>query len=187
MGAVYQTFSGDKNKSFGDSTAPGYGGEMALDAGGEYFRYFVKAKVISSEGSQNFLDNTTEVKSNYKLTQMSGELGFLVYPVARKDRGLNLYLWGCGTVGYNLLDLNPISTTSGTTVTAVTTYTKLQTRDQGYSYGAGGGIGFEILFGKKSNQWAVYGEAGFREQFAQLAGRTDFQLNSVQFSLGLGF
>lgn len=187
FGAVYQTFSGDKNKSFGESNSPGYGGELSLDSGGEYFRYFVKAKIINSEGSQNFLDNMTEVRSNYKLTQIGGELGFSFYPVARKGSGLNLYMWGTGAVGYNLLDLKPVSSIIGTTVTPVTTYSKLKTRDQGYSYGAGGGIGFEILFGRKSTISAVYGEAGFREQFAQLAGRTDFQLNSVQFVLGVGF
>ena len=41
IGIVYQTLSGDKNKAFGDSATPGYGGELALDAGGDYFRYFV--------------------------------------------------------------------------------------------------------------------------------------------------
>ena len=92
LGFVYQTFSGDKNKSLADGAAS-YGAELSVDSGGEYLRYFMKTKVMYSSGKQNFLDDTTEVKSNYNLTQIMPELGVSFYPVARKNQGLNLYLW----------------------------------------------------------------------------------------------
>jgi hypothetical protein len=189
IGFVYQTFSGDKNKSFGESTAASYGGELSLDDGGDHFRYFVKTKIMVAEGQQNFLDNTTEVKSNFKLTQISPEFGVMLYPVARKNSGLNLYVWGSGVLGYNLLDLSPISSTSGTTVTSVTTYSKLKSRDQGYSYGGGAGIGFDIIFslGRRSGSMTMYGEAGFKEQISELANVKNFQVNAAQFTFGVGF
>ncbi len=188
LGFVYQTFSGDRNKSLADGAAS-YGAELSVDSGGEYLRYFMKTKVTYSEGKQIFLDDTTEVKSNYKLTQIMPELGFSFYPVARKNQGLNLYLWGVGVVSYNVLELSPISTTaSNGTVTAVTSYTKLNSRDQGFGYGGGGGFGFEIILGgRKTGQFSMYGEAGFRQQITQLAKQSQFQLNSIQFVVGLGF
>ncbi len=188
IGFIYETFSGDKNKSFAEGTAS-YGGELAVDDGGEYFRYFVKAKILYSAGQQNFLDNAIEIKSNYKLTQISPEFGLTFYPVARKNRGLNLYVWGLGILSYNLLDLSPISSTVNGATTSVTTYVKLKSRDQGYSYGGGGGIGFEIILNsaRRTNMFTIYGEAGFQQQIAQLANLTNYQLNSVQFTFGLGF
>jgi hypothetical protein len=188
LGFVYQTFSGDKNKSLADGAAS-YGAELSVDSGGEYLRYYMKTKVMYSAGKQNFLDDTTEVKSNYKLTQIMPELGVSFYPVARKNQGLNLYLWGVGVVSYNVLELAPLSTTaSNGTVTPVTSYAKLNSRDQGFGYGGGGGFGFEIIMGgRKTGQFSMYGEAGFREQVTQLANQSQFQLNSIQFVLGLGF
>ena len=188
LGFVYQTFSGDRNKSLADGAAS-YGAELSVDSGGEYLRYFMKTKVMYSSGKQNFLDDTAEVKSNYILTQIMPELGVSFYPVARKNRGLNLYLWGVGVVSYNVLELAPISSTAENgTVSPVTSYTKLNSRDQGFGYGGGGGFGFEIIAGSgKTGQYTMYGEAGFRQQITQLAKQSQFQLNSIQFVLGLGF
>jgi hypothetical protein len=188
LGIVYQTFSGDRNKSLADGAAS-YGAELSVDAGGEYIRYFMKTKVMYSVGKQNFLDDTTEVKSNYNITQIMPELGLSFYPVARKNRGLNLYLWGVGVVSYNVLELSPISSTAENgTVSPVTSYTKLNSRDQGFGYGGGGGFGFEIIAGSgKTGQYTMYGEAGFRQQITQLAKQSQFQLNSIQFVVGIGF
>ena len=117
------------------------------------------------------------------------ELGVSFYPVARKNRGLNLYLWGVAVASYNVLELAPISTTAENgTVSPVTSYTKLNSRDQGFGYGGGGGFGFEIIAGSgKTGQYTMYGEAGFRQQITQLAKQSQFQLNSIQFVVGLGF
>lgn len=189
IGFIYQTYSGSKDVSFAEGGV-GYGAEMTIDSGGDVFRYFMKAKVIYSEGTQNFLDNLTEVKSSYKFTQVAPELGFTIYPVAKKKSGLNLYVWAVGILSYQFFDLTPISTvTSGGSVTAVTTFAKLKNRDQGYGYGAGGGLGFDIFFSEKSRPWikSIYGEVGFREEAAQIANRTDFEIKSIDFMLGFGF
>jgi hypothetical protein len=186
VGFLYQTYSGDKNISLADGAA-GYGAEMMIDAGGDIFRYFTKAKIIYSQGTQNFLDNGTEVKSNYKLTQVAPEVGLAFYPVARKNSGLNLYIWVAGIATYQFVDLTPISSTTGGVTTTVMSYTKLKNRDQGYGYGAGGGIGFDAVFSMKSRVKSIYGEVGFRDQIAQVAGRDDFQIKSINFIFGFGF
>ena len=121
---------------------------------------------------------------------MSPELGVSFYPVRRGDKGLNLYVWGAGIASYNYLEIDPISTTSGTTTTSVTRFTKLKNKDQGYGLGGGAGIGFEMMFGgggRSGGRFLIYGEVGFREQSAQLASSTEFQLQSVSYSLGFGF
>lgn len=188
MGFIYETYSGDKDKSIANGGA-GYGVELAIDTGGDYFRYFLKTKMIYSTGQDNFLDNATEVLSTYKLTQVVPELGLNIYPVPRKTAGLNLYVGLSGVVSYNLLDLSPISKVVSGATTSVTSYTKLRSRDQGYGYGGGVSAGFEVLMGRKAKSWisAVYGEVGFRQQNAMLANQTDFQLSSFQFVLGVGF
>ncbi len=188
IGFIYQTYSGDKDISLAEGAA-GYGAEMTIDSGGDIFRYFMKAKMIYSAGTQNFLDNVTEVKSNYKFTQVAPELGFTLYPVPKKKSGLNLYVWAVGIATYQFVDLSPISSVVSGTTTAVSSYTKLKSRDQGYGYGGGGGIGFDIFFSERSRPWikSIYGEVGFRDQVAQMAGREDFQIKSINFIVGLGF
>lgn len=189
VGLVYETYSGLKNKSLSEGN-PGYGAEISVDAGGKYFRYFIRARGSVSDGYQTFLDAGVPVRSGYRITQMSPELGLSLYPVSRRDKGINLYLWAVGVVSYNLLEINPISTTSSSgAVTPVSTYSKLIKKDQGFGYGLGGGIGFELFMGrsKRSGGFALYGEMGFRQQQAQLADTNNFDLQSLSFSLGFGF
>jgi hypothetical protein len=188
VGFIYETYSGDKDKSIANGGA-GYGIELAIDTGGDYLRYFLKTKMIYSTGQDTFLDNATEVLSTYKLTQVVPELGISIYPVPRKTAGMNLYVSLSGVASYNLLDLTPISKVVSGTTSSVTSFTKLRSRDQGYGYGGGVSAGFEVLLGRKAKAWisALYGEVGFRQQYALLANQSDFQLNSFQFVLGAGF
>jgi hypothetical protein len=184
----YDIYSGATNKSFSEGQ-PGYGAEISIDDGGANFRYFLKSRFIYSSGTQNFLDGSTVVLSNYALSHLAPEVGISFYPVARKSSGLNLYMWASGIVSYSLLELTPISTTSGSTTTAVTSYSVLRRKDQGYGYGFGAGVGIEFYFGQKnrSSKTFIYADVGFREQQANLAQRTDFQINTMAFNLGLGF
>ncbi len=188
IGFIYQTYSGDKDISLAEGAA-GYGLEMTIDSGGDVFRYFMKAKMIYSAGTQNFLDNGVEVKSDYKFTQVAPEFGFTLYPVPKKKSGLNLYVWAVGIATYQFVDLTPISSVVSGATTSVTSYSKLKNRDQGYGYGGGGGIGFDIFFGERSRPFikSIYGEVGFRDQIAQMAGREDFQVKSINFIMGFGF
>lgn len=179
-----ETFTGAKNKSL-TGGPESYGGEIGVDAGFNILRYYAKLKVSSSSGSASFLDNNVETKSSFSLLQVNPDLGLAFYPVGRNDRGLNLYFFGGGSFSMNLLELKPIYIVS--TGTAATTFTKLQTRQQGFGYGFSGGIGFEIVFGNaKSSKKMIYGEAGVKQTTADLADRSDFQLNSLFFTLGVG-
>ncbi len=179
-----ESFTGAKNKSL-TGGPQSYGGEIGVDAGFNILRYYAKLKVSSSSGSTTFLDNNVETRANFSLLQVNPELGLAFYPVGRNERGLNLYLFGGGSFSMNLLELKPLYIVSSGA--AATTFTKLQTRQQGYGYGFSGGIGFEIVFGNaKSSKKMIYGEAGVKQTTADLADRTDFQLNSLFFTLGVG-
>lgn len=179
-----ESFTGAKNKSLSGGPSS-YGGEIGVDAGFTILRYYAKLKVSSASGTANFLDNAVETRANFSLLQVAPELGLAFYPIGRNERGLNIYLFGGGIFSMNLLELKPLTNVS--TGAAVTTFTKLQTRQQGYGYGFSGGIGFEIVFGNaKSSKKMIYGEAGVKQATANLADRSDFQLNSLFFTLGMG-
>lgn len=184
FGVYAESFTGTKNKSLTGAPSS-YGGEIGVDAGYNMLRYYAKLKISSSSGAATFLDNAVEIRSNFSILQVAPELGLTLYPVGRNERGLNLYLFGGGIFSMNLLELKPL--TNATTGAVVTTFTKLQTRQQGYGYGFSGGIGFEIVFGNnKSSKKMVYGEAGVKQTTANLADRSDFQLNCLFFTLGVG-
>jgi len=189
IGYIFESYSGATNKSLSEGQ-PGQGLEISIDDGGENFRYFATARLVYSSGTQNFLDGSTAVRSNYELFEMSPEIGFNIYPVARKMSGLNIFLWGVGIVSYSQLQLSPLSTTAANgTTTAVNSYSVLRRKDQGYAYGFGAGVGVEVFFGNKnkSGKRMLYANVGFREQTANLAQVSDFQLNSLAFSMGIGF
>lgn len=184
FGAAYEVFSGDKNKSFA-SGGPGYGGEIGIDAGFSFIRYYAKLKATSSAGTQSFLDSGTEVRASYSLTQIAPELGVSLYPMGRPDRGLGLYLFGGGIFSMNLLELRPLTTVADGE--SLASFTSLKTKEQGFGTGFGGGIGFELLFGKnRTSRYMIYGEVGIRQITANLATRSDFQMNNLFFTMGFG-
>jgi hypothetical protein len=184
FGGSSESYTGDKNKSISNGGI-GYGGEIGVDAGLNLLRYYAKLKVFSSSGNQDLLDNTVETKTKFSLIQIAPEVGISLYPVGRNDKGLNLYFFGGGIFSMNLLELKPVSIVS--TGAAATTFTKLQTKQQGFGYGPTGGIGFEIVIGSnKTSKKMIYGEFGAKQITAKLADRTDFQINSLFFTLGFG-
>ena len=184
FGGSTESYTGEKNKSISNGKT-GFGGEIGVDGGLNLVRYYAKLKVFSSSGSQNLLDNAVETKTNFSLIQITPEVGGAFYPVGRKDNGLNLYFFGGGIFSMNLLELKPVSVVA--TSAPVTTFTKLQTKQQGFGYGFSGGIGVEIAFGgSKASKKMVYGEVGVKQVTARLAERTDFQINSLYFTLGFG-
>lgn len=179
-----ESYTGEKNKSFSNGGA-GVGGEVGVDGGLNLIRYYAKLKVYSSAGSQNLLDNAVETKTNFSLIQIAPEIGVALYPIGRKDNGMNLYFMGGGVFSMNLLELKPVSVVA--TGAPVTSFTKLQNKQQGFGYGFAGGIGVEIAFGgSKAAKKMIYGEVGVKQITAQLAERTDFQINSLFFTLGFG-
>lgn len=178
VGFILMNYSGSTNKSFSQG-ANGYALELSSDSGGSYFRYFLKGRISHSEGKQNFVDNVnTMFNSTYKFSGFSPEIGISVYPVRRRESGLNMYLWGVGIVSYNYLDLATIPASSS-----------VKQRDQGYGTGYGGGLGFEFVIApsRSGSRYLVYGEVGFRDERVNLLQRTDFEIAGMSYSLGFGF
>lgn len=177
IGAIAQNFTGTANRSF-SSGGMGYGAEIGVDGGGSYFRYFLKGRMIYAEGSQNFLNGTTAFSSRYKFAELAPELGLSIFPVVRRDDGMNLYLFILGCVSYNYLELGTIPT--GSTQLA---------KDQSFGYGYGGGIGFEYLLrGERAGaKNLIYGEFGFRDERTTLVQTSNFEISGMTFSLGFGF
>ncbi|MBC7465516.1 MAG: hypothetical protein H7256_05945 [Bdellovibrio sp.] len=177
IGFVQQNYAGTLNQSFSDGS-PGYGIEISVDRGNTFLRYFLKGRVMHSEGTQNFLAGSTPFKSFYKYTAFAPELGISLYPVTRRDKGLNLYVWAVGTISYNFLELDPVPTGSN-----------IRTRDQAAGYGYGGGLGFEFMLGgaRSQSRSMIYGEVAFRDERAQLLQTNSFEVAGITFSLGFGF
>ena len=176
IGIIQQNYSGSSNKSFALGS-PGTGLELTLDNGYSLFRYFFKTRFTVSEGTQNFLNSGTVFNSNYKFSQFAPELGLSFFPIPRRDKGVNIFLWGLGAISYNNLELKNLPTT-----------TTLQSKEQAFGYGYGGGLGFELVIAPSSggSRYLVYGEVGFRDERADLA-KTQFEISGMTYSLGFGF
>ncbi len=177
IGIVQQTYSGSVNKSFAEGS-PAYGVELSTDRGNTVFRYFLKARINYSEGRQNFLNSTAVFASNYKFTAFAPELGFNLYPVSRRERGVNMYLWAIGIISYNLLELTTTPASSN-----------IPAKEQVYGYGYGGGIGIEFMLGtgRARSRNLLYGEIGFRDERSQLVKENAFEVSGMTTSVGIGF
>lgn len=177
VGFIQQNFTGADKQSFAKGS-PSYGVELSIDSGGEYLRYFFKTRVTNSIGSQNFLNNGATFFSKYEYTSIEPEIGATFFPVARNDRGLNLYLWAVGGVSYNNLSIESVPT--GSTI-------KPKAQEFGTGYGAG--LGFELiaLTTRGGKRLLLYTEVGFRDYRAPLAGLNAFEVSGMTFSAGFGF
>lgn len=177
IGFAVMNFTGTANRSFSNGNA-GYGLEISTDSGGTYFRYFVKGRFIYADGSQSFLNGSSTFTSNYKFSEFAPELGFILFPVARREDGMNLYLFGLGNISYNYLELATVP--SGSAILA---------KDQAFGVGYGGGVGFEYVLGSSrgGNKKLIFGEVGFRDERTTLAKTSNFEISGMNFSIGFGF
>ena len=177
IGLITQQYVGSRDKSFSEGGA-GYGAELSVDKGNTFFRYFFKTRIMTSEGKQNFLNSGTEFLSPYKFIQFAPEVGISFYPTSRRNKGLNVYLWGIGTVSYNNLEISNLPSP-----------TLLNSKDQSIGYGYGSGVGFEFILwtAKNSSYYMAYGEVGFRDERTNLANVNQFQVSGLTVSLGFGF
>ena len=130
-----------------------------------------------AEGSQNFSNSGTVFNSKYKFSQFSPEIGVSLFPIPRKEKGVNIFLWGLGAISYNNLELKNLPTP-----------TLLQTKEQAFGYGYGGGLGLEMIVAtsRAGNRYLIYSELGFRAEQANLAN-TNFEISGMTYSLGFGF
>lgn len=179
IGLTQQIYTGPSKSSFADGS-PAYGLELSVDSGTEYFRYFFKTRFNTSSGSQNFLKNTTTYFTKYDYMSFEAELGGAFYPIARQDKGLNIYLWGVGSISYNYLVLKNVPST-----------VNVDSKSQEFGTGYGGGLGFEYVIGRGKGRsvgrYSIYSELGFRNTYASLAEQKDFQVSGMTIALGVGF
>jgi hypothetical protein len=177
VGLIQENYSGTSNNSFALG-GPGYAFEMSTDSGGNFLRYFLKGRISYSEGKQNFLNtNGTPFLSTYKYSGFSPEIGIALYPVSRRESGVNMYMWGVGIVSYNYLDLATIPANS-----------TIKSKDQGFGTGYGGGLGFEFMIAasRGGGRYLAYGEVGFRDERAQLVQSKQFEISGMTFCIGFG-
>ncbi|MBY0553150.1 hypothetical protein K2P97_01390 [bacterium] len=177
IGFIQQNYTGTDKQSF-SSGSPGYGAELSIDSGGQYFRYFFKTRIMNSIGSQNFIKSGTTYFSKYDYTSIEPELGAAFFPVARKDKGVNIYLWGLGNVSYNNLSIASPPAGSG-----------VNTKAQEFGTGYGAGLGVELIAftTRGGKRLLIYSEVGFRDSRAPLAGLNNFEISGMTASFGFGF
>lgn len=172
------SFSGEKGKSFAESTA-GYSAGISVFVDGEYFAPFIGVYYGSLNAKQNFIDNGAFTSSAYVLQSGNMEAGFNLYPIARSARGINVYLSAAGVLGYQSLALSKSRT-----------FTKLPYSDQNYSTGYRGGLGVEWIINNSSytstNKWALSAEVSLKKESTVLLNQ-NFLLDGLQISLGLSW
>lgn len=185
IGISYSNYTGPDNTSFSKGSS-GFGLEASIDDGGKYLRYYFKAGADYSNGSQAFIKNTTVYTSKYEYFAISPEIGLSLYPVARRDRGLNIYLFGFGQISYNYLNIMNIPTT----------VTGVNAKSQEFGAGYGGGVGVELNWSggmglssvkDTAGRNVIYAELGFVNSSAPLAGQNRFELSHIKGVLGYGF
>ncbi|MGZ3692470.1 MAG: hypothetical protein ACXVAX_13260 [Pseudobdellovibrio sp.] len=177
IGLTSDNYTGADKLSFA-SGSPGYGAEISIDAGSSYYRYFFKARFSQSLGYQNFIANKVTYATNYNFVTVAPEIGVSLYPVQRKEHGLNIYLWGVGNVSYDYLELQKVPST-----------VKVDSKEQSWALGYGAGIGFELIMAttKDGKRLMLYSEVGFRESSVDLTGNSGFEVGGLTASVGFGF
>lgn len=177
LGATQQNFTGSNSTSFANGS-PAYGAEISIDTGGNHLRYFFKARLTYSNGSQNFTKGNTTYFSKYDYTAITPELGAAFYPVSRDEKGLNIYVWGVANISYNYLSLNSVPANLG-----------VESKGQEFGSGYGAGIGFEFVISalRSGRKILTYSEVGFRDSNAALAGHSSFEISGMTVSAGVGF
>lgn len=177
VGYIQQNFTGADGTSFSKGS-PSYGIELSIDSGGNFFRYFFKNRITTSTGSQIFTKSGTSYFSKYDYTSIEPELGAALFPVARKDKGMNIYFWGVGGVSYNNLAIE-----------SAPANLNIKPKAQEFGTGYGAGLGFELIAHatRGGQKFLVYSEVGFRDYRTPLAGLGAFEVSGMTFSLGFGF
>lgn len=175
IGARQALYSGEKGKSFAEASL-GYGGNVTVFLNGSRLIPYFGFSFNTISGRQTFLDNTTEVSSSFNFYSAATELGFQVYPIERRTKGLNVYFSGVGVVGYNFIALSKSTTLSS-----------IPYSDQAFSAGYVAGVGAEwILSNTSLNRWTMNVEVLYREENATLLKKT-FDLSSLIFAVGFGW
>lgn len=168
-------YSGEVNKSFGESS-PGVGASITISTAAERLAFYLRGRGNFLSGSQTFLDGTQSITAKYQLTAIETEVGLQLFPLARKRKGLNLYLRGGGDVDYYSVTLE-----KGVTLT------QLPRRDQGVGYGYTIGIGSELLFSAAgaATKFGFFIEVNLRTSSVSILKQNSFNTSAFIYSAGL--
>lgn len=168
---VQEMYTGEDLRTF-DREKFGSGVELILSTKKSILNYFTKGKFVFVSGSQDFLDNGTEVDSSFTYYKSSFEVGANVYPISRKSKQANLYIGVSGLVSYNYMSLESDS------------FTEVKSSYQAMSFGYSGlmGVEWQIL-----GRYALTAEFSQRFESANLVEVSNFGLNAFTISVGLGW
>jgi hypothetical protein len=168
-------YSGEKGKSFAEASV-GYGGGVSIFLDGSYFVPFFGFNLGMITGRQAFQDSVTLVTSTFTYYSATTQIGIQVFPIERRTKGFNVYFEGVGIAGYNFVALSN-----------KVTLTSIPSSDQSFSAGYGLGIGTEWIINDESlDKWALSAGVLFKNESATLF-KQKFNLNSMSFSVGLGW
>lgn len=175
MGVLSSAYSGEEGRSLAESS-PAMGLTLNVSREAQHFSPFVGLKLITTSGDQTFLDGTTEIESSFVYYTASVELGVHLYPLERRSHGINVYLSGGASLGYNYLALDKD-----------TDVTNIQKSDQVFSAGYVAGFGFEwILSESGKDHWSIFGEAMAITESATLLEET-YKLDRMILAVGLSW
>lgn len=175
MGVLSAAYSGEEGRSFAESS-PAMGLTLNVSSEAKHFSPFVGLKLITVSGDQTFLDGTTEIESKFVYSSASVELGVHLYPLERRSRGINVYVSGGASLGYNYLALDKD-----------TEVTDIPKSDQVFSAGYVAGFGFEwILSEAGRDRWSLFGEAMAVTESTTLLEKT-YKLDRMILAVGLSW
>lgn len=176
LGLLQTLYSGEKGKSLSEAGV-GYGIEMEKSTDGNgLYSFYLKVRGSYSSGTQTFLDGTASPTSKFTFYQGAGELGVYLFPVRRDKSGLNVYIGGGGTAGYNY-----ISVDKGTALTTIP-HTG-QSIGTGYSATLGG----EFLFRGNTKVWSASAQLTYHHETSKLLNQNEFDLSGIILNFGIGF
>lgn len=165
--------AGALEKSFSQAGA-GMGGDISLQTDGDVFNGFLKLRATLQSGTQDFLDGTTSTSSSFSFIQTGLDAGMSMYPIPRKNEGLNIFLGLGGGLSYNHLALDK-----------TITFTSLANNSQAIGFGYMAFIGTEWFPTK--NKWTLSAEFAYRVETANLAGQSQFGVGGLSAGFGFGW
>lgn len=169
---VFQTYYSGKDKQTFSNENPGQGFEVSVSTFNERFNWVAKSRLSTVAGSQKFLDGGTARTLDFTYYQGSFEGGFLLYPLMKKKRSVNLYFGFTGIFSLNHLQFDSTSLTT------------LQPAYQSTSFGYSGLVGIEWFV---ADSWCISTEFVQRFETANLAKKSSFDLGGFSLALGFGW
>lgn len=171
---VFQTYYSGKDKETFSNETPGQGVEMSVTTMDERFNWIAKARLSTVAGAQDFTDGSATRELDFTYYQGSFEGGFIIYPLAKKKRAVNLYFGFTGIFSLNHIRLDDSSTT----------LTVLQPAYQATSFGYSGIVGMEWYVG---DRWCISTEFVQRFETANLVKKSSFDLGGFSLAVGFGW